>query len=283
VLAALRTLPSHGWTAGWTGRRDRALLVLSQLAGLSYESIAELTIGDVQIVDGTATIRTPGGTTRLEKDDDDLICGPCALARWIHALDLAAIYPDTRVVAAVIARAVPLKADSPHLCQGTVTVAEATRQKALLPNTDQWGPILVAGTAPARIRPIHQVVGRTSTTRAGASRPVGKGGGEIPTQRGVSALPSAHSEIFAHRSSYPVDEHGVTHSEHLAHGLEGRCQQLLDHRWSQSPARRAHQALESDYWTTSSVNDSTFAARSATVPGSTPDDGHGPRQRATFH
>ena len=34
VAAALRGLPSHGWTAGMFGRRDRALLVLSQLAGL---------------------------------------------------------------------------------------------------------------------------------------------------------------------------------------------------------------------------------------------------------
>ena len=33
VAAALRGLPSHGWTAGIFGRRDRALLVLSQLAG----------------------------------------------------------------------------------------------------------------------------------------------------------------------------------------------------------------------------------------------------------
>jgi len=33
VEAALRGLPSHGWTAGIFGRRDRALQVLSQLAG----------------------------------------------------------------------------------------------------------------------------------------------------------------------------------------------------------------------------------------------------------
>src|SRR5664279_388608 len=39
VQAALRGLPSHGWTAGMFGRRDRALLVLSQLAGcLLYTS-----------------------------------------------------------------------------------------------------------------------------------------------------------------------------------------------------------------------------------------------------
>src|SRR5664279_3848073 len=36
VEAALRGLPSHGWTQGMFGRRDRALLVLSQLAGVPY-------------------------------------------------------------------------------------------------------------------------------------------------------------------------------------------------------------------------------------------------------
>jgi len=34
VQAALRGLPSHGWTQGMFGRRDRALVVLSQLAGV---------------------------------------------------------------------------------------------------------------------------------------------------------------------------------------------------------------------------------------------------------
>jgi len=36
VAAALRGLPSHDWTQGMFGRRDRALLVLSQLAGVPY-------------------------------------------------------------------------------------------------------------------------------------------------------------------------------------------------------------------------------------------------------
>ena len=36
VAAALRGLPSHDWTQGRFGRRDRALLVLSQLAGVPY-------------------------------------------------------------------------------------------------------------------------------------------------------------------------------------------------------------------------------------------------------
>ena len=46
VAAALRGLPSHGWTAGMFGRRDRVLLVLSQLAGVPYKHIALLTAAD---------------------------------------------------------------------------------------------------------------------------------------------------------------------------------------------------------------------------------------------
>ena len=51
VDAALRGLPSHGWTQGMFGRRDRALLVLSQLAGLPYKHLAALTAGDISIAD----------------------------------------------------------------------------------------------------------------------------------------------------------------------------------------------------------------------------------------
>src|SRR5664280_1440330 len=43
VEAALRGLPSHGWTQGMFGRRDRCLLVLSQLAGVPYRHLATMT------------------------------------------------------------------------------------------------------------------------------------------------------------------------------------------------------------------------------------------------
>ncbi len=139
VESVLRTLPSHGWAAGWIGRRDRALLVLSQFAGLSYAQIAALAAGDLSISDGVATVRTAGGTTTLRRVDDDLLCGPCALARWVHALDLTVVYPDGRVIAALIARAIPLTTDSPHLCQSNNGITEPTRRVALMPPVDQWG------------------------------------------------------------------------------------------------------------------------------------------------
>ena len=73
---ALRASPS----AGWVGRRDRAVLVLSQMAGMSDEDIAGLTAGDVVIADGAATITAPTGTITLPASDDSMTCGPCALS-----------------------------------------------------------------------------------------------------------------------------------------------------------------------------------------------------------
>ena len=164
VEAALRILPSHGWTAGWVGRRDRALLVLSQLAGLSFGQIAALTAGELSVADGMATVRTEGGKTTLRKVDDDLLCGPCALARWVHALDLTVVYPDGRVIAALIARAVPVTSESPHLCQSNNSITEPTRRVALLPPIDQWGH-------PTRIVIAPNPLARSTAGRV-ANRPI---------------------------------------------------------------------------------------------------------------
>src|SRR5664279_681513 len=66
---ALRALPS----AGWIGRRDRAVHVLSQMAGMSDEHIATLTAGDVVIADGAATITAATGTITLAASSDTLV------------------------------------------------------------------------------------------------------------------------------------------------------------------------------------------------------------------
>ena len=215
VDAVLRDLPSHGWTAGWTGRRDRALLVLCYMAGLSYDNIATLTVGDVTISDGTATIRTPGGTTILRHAEDGLLCGPCALARWLHALDMTMLYPNGRVIAAVIARAVPLTAESPHLCLGRVTVTEPTQQLTLMAAADQWG---LCGTgdlaAPAAARPVRS-----------SRSPVGP----IPSQRFVArGGPTTPEETANPWSSHRPEADDISAQfDRLAVGLEGRARQLL--------------------------------------------------------
>ena len=96
VQAALRGLPSHGWTAGMFGRRDGCLLVLSQLAGVPYQHLATLTAGGLQIEEGVATIRSPAGEWTLRPAGEAILCGPCAVVRWLKILDLAVTKPAPR-------------------------------------------------------------------------------------------------------------------------------------------------------------------------------------------
>ena len=60
VDAALRALPIVGWTAGWFGRRDRALIVLAA-AGIPYRRIAQLTAADLELTDRAVTVTAAGG------------------------------------------------------------------------------------------------------------------------------------------------------------------------------------------------------------------------------
>ena len=78
------------------GRRDRALLVLSQLAGVPYQHLARLTAGDVTVGRRTCTIASPAGKWTLRPADDGLLCGPSAVVRWLKILDLAVTKPSTR-------------------------------------------------------------------------------------------------------------------------------------------------------------------------------------------
>ncbi|MGS0684131.1 hypothetical protein ACVBEQ_03045 [Nakamurella sp. GG22] len=214
VDAALRAMPSHGWRIGWTGRRDRALLVLSQMAGLTYQSIAELTVGDISIEHGVAIVRTPGGTTTLRRADDVVICGPCALARWIHALDLTALYPTGQVAAAIIARAAPLTSRSPHLCEGRLEVAGATRLMPVLPTTDAWGPHTVIagpGTTPA-LEPATNPSGYIRATAASTT---------LPTQD-----PDRAPRLALRLSRYPADGAPAANCD-PSHTLRERTLRLL--------------------------------------------------------
>jgi hypothetical protein len=148
VESALRLIPSHGWPTGWTGRRRRAELVLTALAHIPRQHIREMVAGDVAVVEDTAVIAIVDGTVTLEKAEETLLCGPCALARWLHTLDLMTMGPE-RIVAATIARAAPLHADSPHLCHGPTPIAAATRLLPLFPR--QPGTLVPRqrGTRPA--------------------------------------------------------------------------------------------------------------------------------------
>lgn len=172
VDAALRRLPSHGWTAGWVGRRDRALLVLSQRAGLSFADLATLTVDDIVVHDGVATIRTEGASpATLRLTEDGMLCGPCALSRWLHALGLAAAQIDGRVVASVIARSAPLTPHSPHVCEGTTPDA-GPAGSPVFPADDRWATApTTRPSLPAPTRPTHDLHTRTTygTRRPGVA------------------------------------------------------------------------------------------------------------------
>lgn len=141
VEEALRFLPSHGWTSGWDGRQQRAWLVVSQIAKVPADQIAWLNAGDVIVAGARANIHTTDGDFPVIDADDTLMCGPCALARWLHTLDMTVIYP-IRVLAAVIARAAPLSSDSPHVCHHPAPVTLPTQDLPLFPalRTASTGP-----------------------------------------------------------------------------------------------------------------------------------------------
>jgi hypothetical protein len=139
--AALRGLPSHGWTAGMFGRRDRALLVLSQVAGVPYQHIAVLTAGDIMVADKTATIHSATEEWTLRPADDGLLCGPCAVVRWLKILDLAVTKPSTKTMARALKRAAAVDHRSPHVCLAGPVIGAATRGVPLLPPIDQWGAL----------------------------------------------------------------------------------------------------------------------------------------------
>ena len=139
VEAALRGLPSHGWTQGIFGRRDRCLVVLSQLAGVPYRHLATLTAGGLHIAEGVATIRSPAGEWTLRPADEALLCGPCAVVRWLKILDLAVTKPSTKTIARAMKKTTPIDHRSPHVCHTGPALAATTMAVPLLPPIDQWG------------------------------------------------------------------------------------------------------------------------------------------------
>jgi len=139
VAAALRGLPSDGWTRGMFGRRDRCLLVLSHVAGVPYQHLASVTAGDVTVAAGTATITTPAVTWTLHPADDSLLCGPCAVTRWLRILNLVVTRPGHGEIARALKKAKPGSSGSPHLCRSTKPLDQAALGAPLLPPIDQWG------------------------------------------------------------------------------------------------------------------------------------------------
>ena len=137
--AALSGLPSHGWTAGMFGRRDRCLLVVSQIARVPFTHIARLTADDITITDRAATITTPAGTRIIPTTPSPVECGPCAITRWLRVLDLAITKQSPRDLARALRLARPVTVTTPHACSTPVSLSETAKAAPLFTPIDQWG------------------------------------------------------------------------------------------------------------------------------------------------
>lgn len=140
VDAALRMLPNRGWPGGLFGRRDRCLLVLSQLAQIPHKHLAGLVAGDITVTDGAATIRVAGEVRTLEAVDDPVLCGPCAIARWLRAHQVISDPGSaTQTIARLLDKAAEPTSSSPHLCRQTMPLADRPPGQPLLAPVTQWG------------------------------------------------------------------------------------------------------------------------------------------------
>ena len=100
-----------------------------------------MTAGDVTLVDGAATIRTPAGEWTLRPADDGLLCGGCAILRWLEVLEVAATKVATAEVAGLLKTAPEVTGRSPHVCRTPLELAASTRGTPLLSPIDQWGAL----------------------------------------------------------------------------------------------------------------------------------------------
>lgn len=140
----LAALPIHGWTAGWFGRRDRALLALAD-TGLPYRTLARIQVADVHTTPAGVTVNVGGDhPVAVPSHPDPIQCRPCALALWANALQLALTTATMRVARAV-ENASPLTKDSPHRCRQPLRGAIGSAP--LLPASSPWGHLDVHPTA----------------------------------------------------------------------------------------------------------------------------------------
>ena len=69
------------------------------------------------------------------------MCGPCAVVRWLRALNLVITRPGKRDLARALKKAKAVTGGSPHLCRSTRRIDPATMVAPLLAPIDQWGYI----------------------------------------------------------------------------------------------------------------------------------------------
>ncbi len=133
----MRLLPSHGWTGGLFGRRDRALLTLAAYTTIAYRQLPRLTVGQLHIADGTATVTDHRGTAYVvEAAADPVMCGPCALVRWRRVLDAEIRHKRLKTLFKDAKEVTP---DSHHPCHAPKPIDDKTLDVPLFPPINQWG------------------------------------------------------------------------------------------------------------------------------------------------
>jgi hypothetical protein len=149
VAAAVRALPVSGWTGGFFGRRDAALLTVAT-SPLSWTALAALRTFDITVDDGVLCL--PGGSG-LAAGGDPATCPPCVWLRWLRTLGLARREVSIRPLRAALDRGAPLTGAGRHRCRTTVASApDDPRAGAVFVPIDQHGyPDLRRALAPTSL------------------------------------------------------------------------------------------------------------------------------------
>ena len=120
------------------GRRDRALLTLAAATTIPYRQLPGLTVAELHIADGTATITTDhhGTAHVVEAAADPVLCGPCTLVRWRRVLDTEATFKSVKLL---FKDAKEVTAASHHPCHSPKPIDSRTLDAPLFPPINQWG------------------------------------------------------------------------------------------------------------------------------------------------
>ncbi len=94
-------------------------------------------------IDTVATIAATKPVITLRPDVDPVVCGPCALVRWLRALHLALTSPATRTLAVAIDRSPAVDGASPHLCRSRRPLTTGIAEVPLLPPIDPRGHLAI--------------------------------------------------------------------------------------------------------------------------------------------
>ena len=139
VEMLVRLLPSHGWLGGLFGRRDRALLTLAADTTIPYRQLPRLTVAQLHIADGTATVTDHRGVAHVvEAVKDPVLCGPCMLVRWRRVLDTEVTHKRLKTL---FKNAEEVTAASHHPCHAPKPIDDRTLDAPLFPPINQWGQL----------------------------------------------------------------------------------------------------------------------------------------------